>query len=93
MVDVYYPRAVTIRLVVDNLNSRTPAVFYEVFPAEAHRLARKRTGTRWIDSGLVFTTGIGTALSPRNIGRSFDAMMASAGVRRVRLHDLRHVSA
>jgi integrase len=55
--------------------------------------ARKRAGTRWADTGLVFTTGIGTALSPRNVGRSFEAMLARADVPKVRLHDLRHVSA
>jgi integrase len=55
--------------------------------------ARKRAGERWAESGLVFTTGIGTPLSPRNVGRSFEAMIESAGVPRVRLHDLRHVSA
>jgi hypothetical protein len=42
VVDVHYPQAETIRLVVDNLNTHTPAVLYEVFPPqEAHRLARK----------------------------------------------------
>jgi integrase len=55
--------------------------------------ARKRAGVRWTETGLVFTTGIGTALSPRNVGRSFEAMIVRAGVPRMRLHDLRHVSA
>lgn len=42
LVDVHYPQAETIRLVVDNLNTHTPAALYETFPpAEAHRLARK----------------------------------------------------
>jgi DDE superfamily endonuclease len=42
LVDVHYPQAATIHLVVDNLNTHTPAVLYEVFsPEEAHRLARK----------------------------------------------------
>ncbi len=42
LVDVHYPQAATIRLVVDNLNTHTPAALYEAFaPAEAHRLARK----------------------------------------------------
>jgi DDE superfamily endonuclease len=42
LVDVHYPHAATIRLVVDNLNTHTPAVLYEVFaPAEAHRLTRR----------------------------------------------------
>ena len=42
LVDVHYPTAETIRLVVDNLNTHTPAALYEAFaPAEAHRIARK----------------------------------------------------
>ena len=42
LVDDHYPHAETIRLVVDNLNTHTPAALYEAFPpAEAHRLARK----------------------------------------------------
>jgi len=49
--------------------------------------------THWQKSGLVFTTGIGTALSPRNVGRSFEESIARAGVPKMRLHDLRHVNA
>jgi hypothetical protein len=42
LVDVHYPAAETIRLVVDNLNTHTPAALYEAFaPEEAHRLARR----------------------------------------------------
>jgi hypothetical protein len=42
LVDVHYPPAEVIRLVVDNLNTHTPAALYEAFgPAEAHRTARR----------------------------------------------------
>ena len=42
LADVPYPDAATIRLVVDNLNTHTPAALYEAFaPEEAHRLAGK----------------------------------------------------
>lgn len=42
LVDVHYPTAETIRLVVDNLNTHTPAAFYAAFgPEEGRRLARK----------------------------------------------------
>jgi hypothetical protein len=45
LVDTHYPHAETIRLVVDNLNTHTPAVLYEAFaPEDAHRLARKIEG-------------------------------------------------
>jgi len=43
--------------------------------------------------GLVFTTSIGTPLEPRNVNRSFTALLAKAGLRHVRLHDLRHTCA
>jgi DDE superfamily endonuclease len=42
LVDVHYPAAEVIRLVVDNLNTHTPAALYEAFPpAEAGRVRRK----------------------------------------------------
>ena len=42
---------------------------------------------------LVFTTSIGTPLEPTNLRRDFDALIAKAGVRRIRFHDLRHTCA
>jgi hypothetical protein len=42
VIDVHFPEAETIVLVMDNLNTHTPASFYEAFePAEARRLAAK----------------------------------------------------
>ena len=42
LVDVYFPTAEVIRLVVDHLNTHPPAALYEAFePAEARRIARK----------------------------------------------------
>lgn len=42
LVDVYYLTAEKIVLVMDNLNTHTPAALYEVFePAEARRLVEK----------------------------------------------------
>jgi len=42
LVDVYFPDAILIRLVVDNLNTHTPAALYETFaPDEARRITRK----------------------------------------------------
>jgi DDE superfamily endonuclease len=41
-IDVHYPEADKIVLVMDNLNTHSPASFYEVFePAEAWRLSQK----------------------------------------------------
>ncbi len=40
LVDVYYPEAETITLVMDNLNTHSPGSLYEAFePAEAKRIA------------------------------------------------------
>jgi hypothetical protein len=40
--DVYYPEAEVIVVVLDNLNTHSPASFYEAFePEEAHRLANR----------------------------------------------------
>lgn len=62
----------------------------------AHRAAQvqeRLASEVWIDDSLVFTTGIGTPLEPRNVLRSFHALCDRAEVRRVRIHDLRHAAA
>jgi hypothetical protein len=42
LVDSYFPEAEKIRLVVDNLNTHTPAALYDTFPAaEAHRIRQR----------------------------------------------------
>jgi hypothetical protein len=42
LLDVHYPEAAVLRLVVDNLNTHDPGALYEAFPfAEARRLAQK----------------------------------------------------
>ena len=42
LVDEHFPEAEVIRVVLDNLNTHTPAALYEAFaPDEAHRLAAK----------------------------------------------------
>ena len=41
LVDVHFPRAHKIRVVLDNLNTHTPAALYETFrPSEARRILR-----------------------------------------------------
>jgi hypothetical protein len=41
LVDVDFPQAERIRVVMDNLSTHTPGAFYEAFPAaEAYRLLR-----------------------------------------------------
>ena len=42
LVDSYYPESELIRVVVDNLNTHTPAALYETFPPlEAHRILQR----------------------------------------------------
>lgn len=63
---------------------------------KAHRQrqdAEKLRANRWDDSGLVFTTPIGTPLDKRNVTRIHHALLAQAKVPRVRFHDLRHSAA
>ncbi|MFI7246191.1 tyrosine recombinase XerC [Streptomyces qinglanensis] len=62
----------------------------------AQQLADKRlAGEKWRGdgSGLIFTTKNGTPIEPRNLNHSFEALSARAGVRKVRIHDLRHACA
>jgi integrase len=48
----------------------------------------------WADLDLVFTTGLGTAVEPRNMNRQWEKVRARAGIQRpARLHDLRHACA
>lgn len=50
---------------------------------------RVAAGERWRESGLVFTTRLGTAIEPRNLNRHFYPVRERLGLE-VRFHDLRH---
>jgi integrase len=54
---------------------------------------RLAAGPRWCDSGLVFVSGVGTPLEPRNLFRAFKATLVRAGLPEIRFHDLRHSAA
>ncbi|WP_432571595.1 tyrosine-type recombinase/integrase [Kineococcus sp. SYSU DK005] len=45
------------------------------------------------DDAPIFVTSIGTPMEPRNINRAFVELLQLAGLRRIRLHDLRHTCA
>lgn len=60
---------------------------------ESQQRERREAGTRWQESGLVFTTGKGTMIEPRDLNRFLDDAIARAGLRRIRFHDLRHTCA
>lgn len=55
---------------------------------------RLRAGNQWTDSGLVFTTELGTAVDPRNILRTVEIAAKKAGIdKRAGVHTLRHSAA
>ena len=60
----------------------------------AHRAAQAAERLAWgpacVDSGRVFTRENGEALHPETVTRRFGRLVAAAGLRPVRLHDLRH---
>lgn len=57
--------------------------------------AKMKAGSRWVDTGYVFTTEIGTPIDPRNVLREFVAAVDRAGIDGdgVGLHTLRHSAA
>ena len=60
---------------------------------ERQEMERLTAGDSWQESGLVFTTSLGTVVEPRNLSRIFEHLVERSGVRRIRFHDLRHTCA
>lgn len=64
---------------------------------KAHRLRRRRerlaAGAAWQDSGRMFTTGFGAALSPEWVSRHWKEMCREAGLPVLKLHGARHIAA
>jgi hypothetical protein len=56
-------------------------------------MERLVSGSRWTDSGHVFTTLRGTPYHAATITRAFKAAMTRAGLPTCRFHDLRHSAA
>jgi integrase len=63
----------------------------------AHRVRQVgewlRAGRAWIDSGLGFTTSVGTPVDPANLRRWFAALTEGAGLGRWTPKELRHSAA
>ncbi|MCL5996055.1 MAG: site-specific integrase [Chloroflexi bacterium] len=55
--------------------------------------ARLLAGEQWVEGDLIFPSSLGTPLEPRRAYTEFQRVLARAGVRAVRFHDLRHTSA
>ena len=72
-----------------------PDVCVRALTAHRTRQAEERlaAGSKWQDHNLVFATVIGTPLDPRNVSRRFGNLCRIAGIRHIRLHDLRHTCA
>jgi integrase len=54
---------------------------------------RIKLGSAWADTGLVFTTRTGRPIEPRNLVRSFVRIRDSHGIRKIRVHAIRHTTA
>jgi integrase len=74
-----------------------PLASMAVVALRDHRLKMAREfltrGQRLSDDDLVFLTAKGTPVEPRNLNRSFVALLRAAKLRHIRLHDLRHTCA
>ena len=59
---------------------------------EIHLAKRKALSQspQWQESGLVFTTDIGTSINPHNLLKHFKAKTAEADLPRIKFHSLRH---
>ena len=74
-----------------DLGSRTIGVLLaQQFMQDAERLA---WGAAYIDGGRVFTREDGSDLAPEGVTKTFARLVKAAGLRPVRLHDLRHGAA
>jgi integrase len=60
---------------------------------EAQDSDRATLGAAWADTGLVFTTRTGRPVEPRNLVRSFTRICDHGGIRKIRLHAIRHTTA
>jgi integrase len=55
--------------------------------------AERRASPVWTESGLVFTTAVGTAVDPSNLRRGFSRLTKEAGIGHWHPHELRHSAA
>ena len=69
-----------------------PDALVEALQAHRTRQLEERLGAgpQWQDSGLVFTTAIGTPLDGRNVTRRLQRLLEEAGLPRQTFHALRH---
>ncbi len=74
-----------------------PLPEFAVKALRAHRVrqhqARLVAGSRWRDTGQVFTTSIGTPMDTSRVSKLFRKALKKAGLPHKRFHDLRHTAA
>jgi hypothetical protein len=54
---------------------------------------RARAGSKWTETGLVFTTELGKPIDPKRDWDEFQSILAEAGLPPARVHALRHTTA
>ena len=63
---------------------------------EAHRQRQETlkasAGDRWVETGMIFTTNIGTYLDQTRVPREFKQILRENDLPDLRFHDLRHTS-
>lgn len=76
-------------------NLRLPRQLVESLRAQkvAQLEERLAAGSLWEDNGLVFCQANGRPIDRRSDSRAWKALLRSAGVREIRLHDARHTAA
>lgn len=61
--------------------------------SQRQQVDRAAAGSQWQDLDLVFPSKVGTPMDQRNLLNDFYAVLARAGLHRIRFHDLRHTAA
>jgi len=81
----------------DRSRRTLPLPEFAVKALRAHRArqfqARLVAGSRWQDTGHVFTTSVGTPMDGSRVSKHFRRALATAGLPHKRFHDLRHTAA
>lgn len=68
-----------------------PTLLAALLLAQQHQQEERESAARWTETGLVFTTSVGTAIEPRDLSRQFKQILRQAGLpEQTRFHDLRH---
>lgn len=75
------------------LTMPTPLVRALTAHRDRQAFERAKAGDRWIETGLIFTTPIGTPLEPSNVTKRFQELLRRSGLPHQRFHDLRHCCA